>query len=99
MMKPLMTVPVPPATVRAEAPGPALEPWSRMKSGGEVSHEAPGCVDASTDTCSVIAGSGESTVRNSFPPGDRERDVVGPGLAFASRMAWRSEPWPASRPS
>ena len=94
--KPLMTVPVPPATVSAEVPGPALDPWSRIKRVGVgVLHEAPGWVDASIDTCSVIAGSGESRVMVCDPaPGIANVMSSDPGLAFASRMAWRSDPWP-----
>ena len=89
-MKPLITVPVPPETVRPEVVAPAPDPSSRTSSaGGQGSHEeAPGCVVASSDTCSVIAGSGDAGEMVCAPePGISNVIASAPGFAFASRMA------------
>lgn len=89
MMNPLRAVPVPLATVRAGAPPLRPEPSSRIRSvGGHVSHEEPGCVVASIDTCSVTAGSGDSGVMVCAPEsGIANVMSSAPGLSFASRMA------------
>ena len=58
---------------------------------------APGCVVASSDTCSVIGGSGDAGEMVCAPePGIANVIASAPGFAFASRMAWRSEPTPPS---
>ena len=80
-MKPLITVPVPPETISPDGVDARAEPRDGPGSaGGPDAHEdaPPGCVVASIDTCSVIAGSGDAGVMVCVPDtGDVERDVVG----------------------
>src|SRR2546427_2672255 len=56
----------------------------------------PGCVVPSTITGSVTKGSGESGLIVCAPEPILKAITSGPGLAFASRIAWRSEPGPLS---
>ena len=96
-MKPLITVPVPPETMNPE--GVAFAPSRRTGSaGGPGSHEtALGCVVASIETCSVMAGSGDANVMVCAPESGISNVMVSaPGLAFASRMACRRDPTPSS---
>ncbi len=94
-MKPLITVPVPPETVRPDVAIPAPDPRAGRAASAARSRTrmAPGCVVASSDTCSVIAGRGDAGEMVCAPePGIANVMASAPGFAFASRMAWRSEP-------
>ena len=104
-MKRLMTRPltltVLPVMTRPLAPAPAADPFSSTSSTALLPTPseltaAPGCVYPSMLTGSVTPGSGDCGVMVRTPvPGMLKVMSSGPGFAFASRMAWRSEPAPA----
>src|SRR5438445_3066736 len=56
----------------------------------------PGCVVPSMISASVTKGSGESGLMACAPEPMLKAITSGPGRAFASRIAWRSEPGPLS---
>src|SRR6188508_1595265 len=64
---------------------------------GSVFGDDPGCVYPSTVTGSVVLGSHVvSTIVWTPAPGMLKSIVSAPGLAFASVIAWRSDPAPES---
>src|SRR5262245_10513079 len=83
----------PPVITKPSAPAPALAPLSSTI-GVDTN---PGCVVAMRYVGAVIAGSGEvGWIVNGPVPGSVKKTMLKSGLAFASMMAWRSDPGPLS---